>query len=104
MKALKTVKYACVLVIVLTFLLSPAVSFGEPIKIGAMFISSGPMGGYGIHGRQAIELAIEQINTDGGVLGPPGHFRIYLSSRFNHRAFAAQAFIGHPNSAQSSCP
>jgi branched-chain amino acid transport system substrate-binding protein len=69
MNALKTVKYACVLIIALTFLLSPAVSFSEPIKIGAMFISSGPMGGYGKHGRQAIQLAIDQINTDGGVLG-----------------------------------
>ena len=69
MRALKKVKYACILVIALTFLLSPAVSFCEPIKIGAMFISSGPMGGYGKHGRQAIELAIDQINADGGVLG-----------------------------------
>ena len=69
MKTLKNVKYACVLVIALTFLLSPAVSFSEPIKIGAMFISSGPMGGYGKHGRQAIQLAVDQINADGGVLG-----------------------------------
>jgi branched-chain amino acid transport system substrate-binding protein len=69
MKALKTVKYARVLVIALTFLLSPALSFSEPIKIGAMFISSGPMGGYGKHGRQAIQLAVDQINADGGVLG-----------------------------------
>ncbi len=69
MKTLKNVKYACVLVIALTFLLSPAVSVSEPIKIGAMFISSGPMGGYGKHGRQAIQLAVDQINADGGVLG-----------------------------------
>jgi len=69
MRALKKVKYACILVIALTFLLSPAVSFCEPIKIGAMFISSGPMGGYGKHGRQAIQLAVDQINADGGVLG-----------------------------------
>ena len=69
MKALKTVKYACVLIIALTSILSPAVFAGDSIKIGAMFVSSGPMGGYGIHGRQAIELAIEQINADGGVLG-----------------------------------
>ena len=69
MKTLKTVKYTCVLVIALTFLLSPAVFAGEPIKIGAMFISSGKMGGYGKHGRQAIQLAVDQINADGGVLG-----------------------------------
>jgi branched-chain amino acid transport system substrate-binding protein len=69
MKALKKVKYVCVLVIVLMFLSSPAVSFSEPIKIGAMFISSGKMGGYGKHGGQAIQLAVDQINADGGVLG-----------------------------------
>ena len=51
MQALKEVKYACTLDITLAFLLSPAVSFSEPIKIGAMFISSGKMGGYGTHGR-----------------------------------------------------
>ena len=69
MKTLKNVKYACVLVFALTFLLNPTVSFSEPIKIGAMFISSGKMGGYGKHGRQAIQLAIDQINAEGGVLG-----------------------------------
>ena len=66
MKALKNVKYTRVLVMALIFLLSPAVSFSEPIKIGAMFISSGKMGGYGKHGGQAIQMAIEQINADGG--------------------------------------
>ncbi|MFH1058456.1 MAG: ABC transporter substrate-binding protein [Pseudomonadota bacterium] len=40
-----------------------------PIKIGAMFISSGPMGGYGVHGAQAIQLAVEEINASGGILG-----------------------------------
>ncbi len=69
MKALKIVKSVCVLVFALTFLLSPTVSFSEPVKIGAMFISSGKMGGYGKHGRQAIQLAVDQINADGGVLG-----------------------------------
>ena len=69
MKALKIVRYVCVLVFALTFLLSPTVSFSEPVKIGAMFISSGKMGGYGKHGRQAIQLAVDQINADGGVQG-----------------------------------
>jgi len=69
MNALKKVKYVCVLVIALMFLSSPAVSFSEPIKIGAMFISSGKMGGYGKHGNQAIQIAVDQINADGGVLG-----------------------------------
>ncbi len=51
MKTLKNLPSAWVLVFTLTFLLSPAISFSEPIKIGAMFISSGKMGGYGKHGR-----------------------------------------------------
>jgi branched-chain amino acid transport system substrate-binding protein len=69
MSAFRNGRYGCILVITLAFLLSPAVSFSKPIKIGAMFISSGKMGGYGKHGRQAIQLAIDQINADGGVLG-----------------------------------
>jgi branched-chain amino acid transport system substrate-binding protein len=58
--------------VTVTFILIFSVSYssaGEPVKIGAMFISSGPMGGYGKHGRQAIELAIDEINANGGVLG-----------------------------------
>jgi branched-chain amino acid transport system substrate-binding protein len=69
MKNLKRVKCTGVLIIALTFILSPAASFSEPIKIGAMFISSGKMGGYGKHGRQAIQLAVNEINANGGVLG-----------------------------------
>jgi len=40
-----------------------------PIKLGVMFISSGPLGGYGINGQRAVEMAIEEINASGGVLG-----------------------------------
>ena len=69
MKASCISKYVSVLVIALMFLSSPAVSFSEPIKIGAMFISSGKMGGYGKHGGQAIQLAVDEIYADGGVLG-----------------------------------
>ena len=41
----------------------------KPIKIGVVFIMSGPMGGYGKHGRQAVEMALDEINAQGGVLG-----------------------------------
>ncbi len=40
-----------------------------PIKIGVLFIMSGPMGGYGKHGMQAVQLAIDEINQKGGILG-----------------------------------
>jgi branched-chain amino acid transport system substrate-binding protein len=69
MNTLRNIKHGYVLITALTLLLIPAVSFGKPIKIGAMFISSGKMGGYGKHGGQAIQLAIDEINANGGVLG-----------------------------------
>jgi len=62
------------LVTTLTVFLIAAV-FGQlqaaegPIKIGVMFISSGPMGGYGINGQRATEMAVEEINAAGGILG-----------------------------------
>src|SRR5271157_5917760 len=41
----------------------------KPIKLGVMFVSSGPMGGYGKHGFQAVQLAVDEINAAGGILG-----------------------------------
>ena len=48
---------------------SPAISAEKPIKLGAMFIASGKVGGYGKHADQAIRLAVEEINESGGILG-----------------------------------
>ena len=53
----------------LVFALGSAFAEGPPIKLGAMFISSGKVGGYGKHGRQAIQLAVDEINAGGGILG-----------------------------------
>ena len=47
----------------------------DSIKIGVMFIASGPMGGYGRHGRQAVELAVDEINSQGGINGKKVCFR-----------------------------
>jgi branched-chain amino acid transport system substrate-binding protein len=41
----------------------------KPIKLGVVFIMSGKMGGYGKHGTQAIQLAMDEINARGGILG-----------------------------------
>ena len=43
----------------------------DRLKIGVMFIASGPMGGYGRHGSQAVELAVDEINAAGGIIGKP---------------------------------
>lgn len=55
--------------LVLLWAAGSALAAGAPIKIGAMFISSGKVGGYGVHGCQAIQLAVEEINAAGGILG-----------------------------------
>jgi branched-chain amino acid transport system substrate-binding protein len=66
---------ACVLIFVGLLLVCGTVFAAEklakskPIKIGVLFISSGPMGGYGKHGNQAVQMAIEEINASGGILG-----------------------------------
>lgn len=53
----------------LILVLGPALAAEKPIKIGVVFIMSGPMGGYGKHGRQAVQLALDEINAQGGMLG-----------------------------------
>ena len=62
-------KVLCVSILCLGLALAVSPAFAKSIKIGAMFISSGPMGGYGKHGAQAIQLAVDEINANGGVLG-----------------------------------
>jgi branched-chain amino acid transport system substrate-binding protein len=47
----------------------PSGAAEKPIKIGVVFIMSGPMGGYGKHGQQAVQMALDEINAQGGILG-----------------------------------
>jgi branched-chain amino acid transport system substrate-binding protein len=44
---------------------------GAPIKIGAMYILSGALSTYGTFAKQGVDLAVDQINDAGGVLGRP---------------------------------
>ena len=55
--------------VLLGLLAGPAWAQEKPIKLGVMFVSSGPMGGYGKHGFQAVRLALDEINAAGGILG-----------------------------------
>lgn len=41
----------------------------DPVKIGMVMPFSGPGAAYGVEARQAAELAVEEINSSGGVLG-----------------------------------
>ena len=66
---------SCVLVVVGlmmicgTALAAEKIVKAKPIKIGVLFIASGPMGGYGKHGFQSVQMAIDEINASGGILG-----------------------------------
>ena len=53
------------LVFLVVSFLGSAQSNDKPIKLGAMFINSGPLGGYGINGQRAIIMALEEINSSG---------------------------------------
>ena len=41
----------------------------KPIKRGVLFIMPGPMGGYGKHESQTVQLSLDGINAKGGILG-----------------------------------
>ncbi|MEW6047049.1 MAG: ABC transporter substrate-binding protein [Bacillota bacterium] len=41
----------------------------DPIKIGAQTVLSGPLGGYGRYFQMGVNIAIDEINSGGGVLG-----------------------------------
>lgn len=46
-----------------------AAKLKDPIKIGGQAILSGPLGGYGDFMKKGAEMAVEEINTKGGILG-----------------------------------
>ena len=62
---------SCIIFLSLLFAVGTVVAGPSPIKIGALFICSGKVGGYGKHAEQAIKLAVDEINAGGGILGRP---------------------------------
>jgi branched-chain amino acid transport system substrate-binding protein len=55
--------------LVLLLIMGPVLAAEKPIRLGVLFVMSGPMGGYGKHGSQAVQLALDEINGQGGILG-----------------------------------
>ena len=58
-----------VLFVVMAVLAGTGYAEEKPIKLGVMFVMSGPMGGYGKHGLQSVQMAVDEINRSGGILG-----------------------------------
>ena len=51
--------------------MSPSALAKEPVEIGVIFGLTGPIGPHGQESLHAVELAVEEINKSGGVLGRP---------------------------------
>jgi len=57
------------LALTVVFSASYALAQKEPIKIGVINVLSGAFAAYGKSGKQGTELAVDEINASGGVLG-----------------------------------
>lgn len=64
-------KRVCMLAVTLLFFAASLVPAGaaEPVKLGFVYIMSGPFATYGQFAKQGAELAIEEINEAGGIDG-----------------------------------
>lgn len=63
-------KRLVLIVVAFIFLTLPLmVSGADVVKIGFVYIMSGPFSAYGTFAKQGAELAIEEINKNGGILG-----------------------------------
>ena len=69
MQLLKPARLLITLVAVTGLAGAPAWADDDPIRIGAIYILSGSAANYGKFAQQGIQLAIDEINQDGGVMG-----------------------------------
>lgn len=64
-------KHFFVFLLLLTFVVACTPQTNEPIKIGATLTLTGFGASYGDSARKGIELAVEQVNKEGGIGGVP---------------------------------
>ena len=65
----RKVSFLTALVLVLTTLLVPAMAESAPIVIGTISPNTGSLAAYGAAVTTAVDLAVEEINAAGGILG-----------------------------------
>lgn len=72
-----TLRHAAIAAALATSLVAaPAQAQEDPIRIGAIYIMSGTPAIYGQFAERGLQLAIEEINAAGGVLGRPLEYRL----------------------------
>lgn len=71
MKCMKVLLQPALLIFLAIILTVPAAASAAPIKIGFVYIMSGPFATYGQFAKQGAEMAIDEINKAGGIMGRP---------------------------------
>lgn len=62
--------FGTILAVLLCFVMCvPSMASKKPIKLGFVYIMSGPFSTYGRFAKQGAQLAIDEINASGGILG-----------------------------------
>ncbi len=76
MGIVRTMRRAAVLAALWGVAAAPAAWAAKPVKLGFVYIMSGPFSTYGQFAKQGAQLAIDEINRAGGILGRPveGYF------------------------------
>ncbi len=69
MKRSQLVLKGILAVLLCLVLFVPAMAAEKPIKLGFVYIMSGPFSTYGQFAKQGAQLAIDEINSSGGILG-----------------------------------
>lgn len=72
---------------------SPAAkSSGPPVKVGGMWIRSGSLSTYGEFAKQGLDLAVDELNGAGGILGRPIEAKIEDEGNADNAVRVARRF------------
>ncbi len=65
------IRMVLALAVAIGWMAAPAAHAAKPVKLGFVYIMSGPFATYGQFAKQGAELAVDEINKAGGILGRP---------------------------------
>ncbi|MDR3336802.1 MAG: ABC transporter substrate-binding protein, partial [Treponema sp.] len=65
----KSISLAALLLLAVTVVFAGGKADGDTVKIGAVFALSGPVAFGGIQARAGAQLAVDELNAAGGILG-----------------------------------
>ena len=69
MKKKHSISTLVVFFALICLVMAPAASAAKTVKVGFVYIISGPFSAYGQFAKQGAELAVDEINAAGGING-----------------------------------